>query len=189
MTVCASIGTLTPDMARQLRQSGITNYHHNLETAPSHFDKICTTHDYELDIETVHIAADSGMRICCGGVLGLGETWDQRAELALTIKGLPTESVPLNFLNPIPGTPMEHQPLLHPIDALKCIALFRFILPDRDITICGGREVTLKNFQSLVFHAGANGLMVGNYLTTEGRNIGMDLEMIRDLGLCIENDE
>jgi biotin synthase len=185
MTVCASLGGLTEDAARQLHAAGVTNYHHNLETARSHFDQVCSTHDYEEDIATVRTAAAAGMRVCCGGIFGLGESWQQRVEMALTIKSLDVPSVPLNFLNPIAGTPMADRPLLSPMEALKCIALYRLILPDRDITICGGRETTLKDYQSWLFLAGANGLMVGNYLTTEGRSIQADLDMIRHMGLDV----
>ncbi len=183
LSVCASLGTLTPDMAKSLKQCGVTNYHHNLETAESYFDQICTTHDYDDDIETIKIVQDAGMRICSGGIMGLGETWEQRIELAFTLKELDVDSIPLNFLNPIPGTPMAKRSLLSPMEALKSIALYRLINPEKDIVICGGREVTLKEFQSWVFMAGANGLMVGNYLTTKGRDIETDMEMIRQMGL------
>jgi biotin synthase len=183
ITVCASVGTLTPDRARALRESGVSVYHHNLETARSFFDQICTTHDYEDDINTLKLVKEEGFRVCSGGILGLGESWEQRVELACTLRDLDVEGIPLNFLNPVAGTKMEGRPLLSPMEALKSIALFRFINPDRDIFICGGREVTLKDYQSWIFIAGANGLMAGNYLTTQGRNVQMDMEMIRELGL------
>ncbi len=162
----------------EIYNSGITHYHHNLETAESYFDQICTTHPYKEDIETLKIAADAGLFVCSGCIFGLGESWDQRVELAFTLKQLNVPRIPVNFLNPIPGTRLENLPLLSPFDALKCIALLRFIHPQADITICGGREPTLKDYQSWVFMAGANGLMIGNYLTTKGRNLQMDQEMI-----------
>jgi len=183
LTLCASVGMLNPPAARKLRAAGITRYHHNLETARSHFDAICTTHDYDDDIETLKVAKEAGMVVCSGGIFGMGESWEQRVELAFTLKELDVDSVPINFLNPIKGTRMQDRPLLPPMEALKVIALYRFIHPQKDIPICGGREATLKDFQSWLFAAGANGLMVGNYLTTLGRNMEMDLEMIRDLGL------
>lgn len=183
LTICASLGGLTEPMARQLKESGITTYHHNLETARSHFDKICTTHDYDEDVATVQIAQSAGLKVCSGGILGLGESWEQRVELAFTLKELDVDSIPINFLNPIPGTPMETRPLLSPMEALKCIALFRMINPEKDITICGGRERTLRDYQSWIFLAGANGFMIGDYLTTKGRNTAMDIEMIKDMGL------
>jgi biotin synthase len=186
LAVCASLGILTEARALRLRESGIRSYHHNLETARSFFDNICTTHDYEEDVQTVKTAKAAGFKVCSGGILGLGESWEQRVEFALILRDLDVDSIPLNFLNPIPGTKLAARPLLPPLEALKCIALFRFINPRKDITICGGREVTLRDLQSWVFTAGANGLMIGNYLTTQGRDIKADMDMIRDLGLVVE---
>jgi len=185
LSVCVSLGGLTEPMARQLKDSGISTYHHNLETARSYFDNICTTHDYDEDIQTIQIAESVGLRVCSGGILGMGESWEQRVELAFTLRELDVDSIPLNFLNPIKGTRMEGSPLLPPMEALKTIALFRIINPDKDVTICGGRERTLKDFQSWIFLAGANGLMVGDYLTTKGRSTAVDLEMIADMGLIV----
>ncbi len=186
LNICASLGGLTVERARQLRGNGVSSYHHNLETAKSYFDNICTTHAYEDDIETLKIAKSAGFRVCSGGILGLGESWEQRVELAFTLKDLDVDSIPLNFLNPIAGTPLENQALISPMEALKSIALFRIINSTKDIPICGGREKTLKDFQSWAFLAGANGIMLGNYLTTEGRSAAMDLEMIRDFGLEVK---
>jgi len=183
LTLCASVGLLDPTAARKLKAAGISRYHHNLETARSHFEAICSTHDYDEDIQTVKVAKEAGMVVCSGGIFGMGESWEQRVELAFTLKDLDVDSVPINFLNPIQGTRLQDRPLLPPMEALKVIALYRYIFPRKDITICGGREATLKDFQSWLFAAGANGLMVGNYLTTLGRNMEMDLEMIQDLGL------
>lgn len=181
LTLCASVGLLHADGAHKLKAAGISRYHHNLETARSHFKTICSTHDYDDDIETVKLAKKAGMIVCSGGIFGMGESWAQRVELAFTIKSLDVDSVPINFLNPIKGTPMADQPMLSPMEALKVIAIYRYIFPRKDITICGGREATLKDFQSWVFVAGANGLMVGNYLTTQGRNFKTDLDMITAL--------
>jgi len=180
LTVCASLGMLTETTARRLAEGGIAVYHHNLETARSFFDNVCTTHNYDEDIKTVKLAKAAGMKVCSGGILGLGETWEQRVELAVTLKKLDVDGIPINFLNPIPGTRMENRPLLKPIEALKCIAIFRFVNPDKNILICGGREVTLRDYQSWAILAGANGLMIGNYLTTQGRNIKMDIDMVKD---------
>jgi len=188
MIICSSLGILTYDRAKKLKESGITNYHHNLETARSFFSHICTTHDYEDDVETVRVAKEVGFRVCSGGILGMGESWEQRVELALTIRELDVDSIPINFLNPIEGTRMEGRPLLSPREALKCIALFRFINPKKDITICGGREVTLRDLQGLIFAAGANGFLIGNYLTTLGRDIESDIKLIEDLGLVTRRD-
>ncbi|MDA8404297.1 MAG: biotin synthase BioB [Desulfobacteraceae bacterium] len=178
LTACGSLGLLTPAQAKRLKTSGMTNYHHNLETAESFFPSICTTHTYAENIKTLKAAASSGMHACSGGIIGLGESWEQRVELAFTLKELGVHRIPINFLHPIPGTWLEHQPPLSPMDALKAIALFRFIHPKTDITICGGREHTLKDYQSWIFMAGANGVMIGNYLTTQGRDMDMDMAMI-----------
>jgi biotin synthase len=184
LTLCASVGLLHTDGARKLKAAGISRYHHNLETARSHFKTICSTHDYDDDIETVKLAKEAGMIVCSGGIFGMGESWAQRVELAFTLKALDVDSVPINFLNPIKGTPMAQLPMLPPMEALKVIALYRFVFPRKDITICGGREATLKDFQSWIFAAGANGLMVGNYLTTQGRNLETDLDMIAALEMA-----
>ncbi|SEM39049.1 biotin synthase [Syntrophus gentianae] len=178
LTVCASLGQLTASSAERLKTGGVTFYHHNLETARSYFPQICTTHDYEEDIETLRIARKAGLRLCCGGIFGLGESWEQRVEMAFTLRELDVDGIPINFLNPLPGTRMENQPLLSPMEALRVVALYRFIHPARPLLICGGREITLRDFQSWVFLAGASGMIVGNYLTTQGRDIGMDQDMI-----------
>jgi len=176
----ASLGILDSETAKQLADAGCATYHHNLETARSFFPNICTTHDYELDVETVKVAKKVGMKVCCGGIFGLGESLEQRLELALTLRDLDVDSVPLNFLNPVPGTPLENRNDLSPMDCLRTIAMFRHILPDRKISVCGGRETNLREFQSWIFMAGASGMMIGNYLTTTGRNVDTDLQLIRD---------
>ncbi|OGV97036.1 MAG: biotin synthase BioB [Nitrospinae bacterium RIFCSPLOWO2_02_FULL_39_110] len=183
---CASLGILSREAFTRLRDAGLQEYHHNLETARSFFNNVCTTHTYDEDVETIRFAKDAGFRTCCGGVFGMGESVEQRIELAFTLRELDVDSIPLNFLHPIRGTPLENTPLLKPIEALKIIALYRFILPDKDIKVAGGREYNLRDLQSLVFAAGANSIMVGNYLTTKGRNYREDLQMIRDLGLMIK---
>lgn len=176
----ASLGILDEQTAHALSAAGCVTYHHNLETARSFFPSICTTHDYEEDVQTVRLAKAAGMKVCCGGIFGLGESLDQRVELAFTLRELGVDSVPLNFLNPIAGTPLEGKMDLTPLDCLRIIALFRFLLPDRRISVCGGREPNLRDFQSWIFMAGASGTMIGNYLTTTGRNREIDLQMFRD---------
>lgn len=178
LTVCCSIGMVDAAQAQKLAESGITHYHHNLETAESHFSSVCTTHAYAEDIESIRVARQAGLSVCAGGIFGLGESWDQRIEMALTLREIGVSKIPVNFINPIAGTPMADRPRLSPLEALKIIALYRYLLPDRDITICGGRDVTLKDFQSWIFFAGANGVMTGNYLTTQGRRIEDDIAMI-----------
>jgi biotin synthase len=178
LELSASLGLLSEDYADRLTRAGLTRYHHNLETARSYFPSICTTHDYEDDVATVRLARKHGLNICSGGILGLGETWAQRIELAATLADLKVDTVPLNFLSPIPGTPLQDSSLLSPHDALKSVALFRFMLPRASITIAGGRERILGDFQSWLPLAGANGMMIGNYLTTKGRNLDADLRML-----------
>lgn len=182
----ASLGILDEASARALRDAGCVTYHHNLETARSFFPNICTTHDYEEDVQTVRVAKAAGMKVCCGGIFGLGESLEQRVELCLTLAELDVDSIPLNFLNPIPGTPLEHQRQLTPMDCLRIIALFRLVHPTKRISVCGGREPNLRDFQSWIFMAGASGTMIGNYLTTSGRNREADLQMFRDAEVQID---
>lgn len=182
----ASLGILTADKAKALAEAGCVTYHHNLETARSFFPQVCTTHDYEEDVATVRLAKDAGMKVCCGGILGLGESLEQRIELAETLKELDVDSVPLNFLNPIKGTPLENNAELTPMDCLRAITLFRYFLPSKPISICGGRESNLRDLQSWMFMAGASGTMIGNYLTTTGRSRETDLQMLADLEVKID---
>jgi len=181
--VSASLGELDETALRRLKASGVRCFHHNLETAESHFSRICTTHRYGDRVATVRAAKSAGLEVCSGGILGLGESREQRVEFAMTLRDLAVDSVPLNILNPVKGTPFENLPRLSCEEILRSIALFRLILPDRDISVCGGREANLRDLQSRIFHAGANGMMVGGYLTTPGRPLEQDIQMIKDLGL------
>lgn len=183
MERCASLGIMNAETLKKLKDAGLQSYHHNLETARSFFPNICTTHDYEEDVNTIRTAKGLGFYTCCGGVFGLGESKGQRVELATTLRELDMDSIPINFLNPRPGTPLEKANNLTPIECLKIIALYRFMLPAKDIVICGGRQVNLRDMQCLIFAAGANGMMIGNYLTTLGRPPEEDLRMVKDLGL------
>jgi biotin synthase len=180
---CVSIGSLTPAGVARLKAAGVRRIHHNLETSERFFPHICTTHPYARRVETVRNIKAAGLEACSGGLFGLGETWDDRVDLALELRRLDVDGVPINFLNPIPGTPLAAQPLLDPRVALRIVALYRFLLPAKEIKVCGGRTVTLRDLQSWVFLAGASGIMIGNYLTTTGRSIGDDLRMLADLGL------
>ena len=180
---CASLGLLERPALAYLKRRGLRKYHHNLEAAPSFFPQICGTHDQAEDVATVREAKAEGLSVCCGGILGMGESPEQRVELAFALRELNVDCVPLNFLNPIPGTPLHERPLVSPAEALKIIALFRLALPDKDIFVSGGREVTLRGLQGAMFWAGANGTLVGNYLTTQGRSPEEDLTLISDLGL------
>jgi biotin synthase len=180
---CASLGMLTKEAALRLKEAGLNRYHHNLETACSFFPQICNTHAYEEDLDTLRQAKEAGLQVCSGGIFGLGESPEQRLELAYTLKEQLVDSVALNFLVPIAGTPLEKAAPLTPREHLRFVALFRFILPDTDIRICGGREYGLRDLHPLVFWAGASGIMIGNYLTTKGRDHQADMQMIQDLGL------
>jgi biotin synthase len=180
---CASLGLLDEETANGLARAGLFRYHHNLETARSFFDNICTTHDYEEDVKTLRTAKNAGLSVCSGGIIGLGENMVHRIELAMTLKEADVDSIPINILNPIPGTPLENVLPLTPIEVLLTVALFRFILPSKDIRLCGGKEKNLRQLLPLSIIAGCNSLMTGNYLTTLGRDTVHDIEMIRDLGL------
>jgi biotin synthase len=178
-----SLGIIDEETALKLKEAGMDTYHHNLETAESFFPNICTTHPYEDDVNTVRAVKKAGLKICSGGIFGLGESPAQRIEMAFKLKELDVDSVPINFLNPIEGTRLEGAANITAQECLKTIALYRFILPGKRITVCGGREKNLRDLQSWIFFAGANGTMIGNYLTTLGRNIDVDLKMFSDLGL------
>ena len=182
---CASLGALSHETVHLLKEAGLERYHHNLESSESFFPNICTTHHFQDRLETVRIAKEAGLEVCSGGIFGLGETPAQRIELALTLRELEVDSVPLNFLHPISGTPCEEMSAPAPLEILKTIAIFRFILPTKEIKVCGGRERNLRSLQSMVFFAGASGILIGNYLTTGGQSPEADLQMIRDLGLRI----
>ena len=183
VSVCVSLGSLTPGQVAKLAAAGVKRIHHNVETSRAFFPKICTTHSYDDRIETVRAVKAAGLDICCGGILGLGEGWQDRIDLALELRELGVDSVPVNFLNPVAGTPCEKNEPIRAMDCLKIIALFRFILPDKTIKAAGGRERNLRSLQSWMFYAGANGTLIGNYLTTMGRPAEEDVLMIEDLGL------
>lgn len=180
---CATLGMLSEKELLLLKEAGLNRYHHNLETSEAFFPEICTTHTYQEKLKTIKIVRDLGLSICSGGIFGMGEGWEERIEMAFALRDLNVDSVPINFLNPIPGTPLEGKGFLKPIEALKIIAIYRFILPDKEIRICGGRNVALRTLQPLIFTSGADALLIGDYLTTPGRNPGEDLRMMEDLGL------
>ncbi len=182
--VCASLGFLSKDRAAALKKAGVSRYNHNLETAPSHFPSICTTHNFEDRLKTISFLKSSGIEVCSGGIWGLGESPLERIELAFILRELEVDSLPVNILNPIPGTAIYGKYLLlMPLEILKTIAVYRLIVPQAELKICGGREVNLRSLQPLMFLAGANGFIAGNYLTTSGQEINKDYEMLEDLEL------
>jgi len=181
ISTCASLGILEKRDFAVLKAAGVTRYHHNLETSESFFDSICTTHTYRQRIESIIAAKESGLSVCAGGVFGIGETDADVLELAMALRDLDVDAVSINFLVPIKGTPKENHCNLKPLRCLKIISIFRYVLPDKDIIICGGRGYNLKELHPLVFYAGASGVMTGNYLTTKGRTLEEDLEMINRL--------
>ena len=183
--VCCSLGILTEEQAFKLKELGVMRYHSNLETARSHFPDICSTHTYEDKMFTIHNAQKAGLRVCSGGIFGLGETPEQRVEMAFELKRLGIDSVPLNLLTPIPGTPFENNKPLKPLEILRAYAVFRFVLPKALIRTAGGREVNLRDLQCLALNGGLNGIMVGGYLTTGGRSPEADKVMIKDLGRTV----
>ena len=180
-----SLGIIDLPTAIAMKAAGVEMYHHNLETSRSFFPEVCTTHEYDDDVATVAVAKRAGLKVCCGGIFGLGESAEQRVELAMTLRDLDVDSVPLNFLNPIEGTRLEGASHITPLECLATIALFRLILPAKKITICGGREKNLRDLQSWIFFAGASGTMIGNYLTTTGRPAEQDWQMLKDLQLTV----
>ncbi|WP_371378750.1 biotin synthase BioB [Sporomusa aerivorans] len=180
---CCSLGILSPQHVKLLKAAGITRYHHNLETSKSFFNQICSTHTYEERIETIkHIKAE-GLEVCSGGIIGMGETWEHRLELAFALKELDVDSVPINVLNPVQGSALEDQQPLKPIEVLQAFAIFRMILPDKILRYAGGREKALGELVPLGFLSGINGMLIGNYLTTTGRGASDDLNTVRGLGL------
>src|SRR3954470_211809 len=187
INIAASIGMLSQEQVDQLAALGVPRYNHNLETARSHFPQVVTTHSWEERWDTLRMVRESGMEVCCGGILGLGETVEQRAEFAVQLQGLDPHEVPLNFLNPRPGTPLADQPVLAPRDALRAIAAFRLALPNTILRYAGGREITLGDLgtrEGLL--GGVNAVIVGNYLTTLGRSPEQDLALLDELSMPVK---
>lgn len=180
---CASLGCLTLEQAQRLRALGVRRYNHNLETSRRFFPQIVTTHTYNDRLATIHNAQQAGLETCCGGIIGLGESLQDRIDLALTLRELEVDIIPLNFLNPITGTPLLGLPPETPMSLLHTVAVFRFILQNKPIKIAGGREARLRDLQSWIFFAGASGTMIGNYLTTAGQAPNEDFQMLADLEL------
>jgi biotin synthase len=180
---CADLGALTPETAKFLYDCGIRRVNHNLETSERHYPSIVTTHPYSERIKTLRIAKAAGLELCSGGIFGMGEDWTDRLDMLFTLRELDVDVMPINFLNPIPGTPLEHLPRLPAMECLKIIAICRLILPGKELKIAGGREACLRDLQSWMFYAGGSSAIIGNYLATYGRKPELDQQMVRDLGL------
>jgi biotin synthase len=185
LNVAVSAGILSADQAERLALGGVHRYNHNIETARSFFPKVVSTHSFEERAETCRLVRDNGMELCCGALLGMGESDAQRVELLLQLRELDPTEVPLNFLNPRPGTPLGDRKILGAWEAIRWIALFRLALPWVILRYAGGREITLRDLQAMGMASGINALIVGNYLTTLGRAPQDDLRMLQDLSMPI----
>lgn len=181
---CASLGCLDGPRLALLKEAGFKRFHHNLETACSFFGSICSTHSYDQRIDTLRAVKEAGLEICSGGILGLGESPEQRVELATTLASEAVHSIPLNFLVPLPGTRLEGAAPLAPLDIIRSIAMFRMMNPRAEIKVCAGRE-HLRELHPLILYAGATGFMIGPLLTIDGRGVEGDLQMLRDLEVVV----
>jgi biotin synthase len=184
--VCASLGILTAEQAGRLASAGVSRYNHNLETSERHFKNIVTTHEYTDRVKTIEAAKEAGLGVCAGGIFGIGETQADRIDMAFELRRLGVDMVPMNFLHPIEGTPLGDTKTLEPREILRIVALYRFILPKTHIKVAGGRVLNLRDMQSWIFYAGCTSIISGNYLTTAGRAVEEDIQMIEDLELVCE---
>lgn len=183
--LCASLGLLTEPKAKRLADAGIDRFNHNLETSERHYAEIVSTHTWRDRVRTVQIAKAAGMETCCGGIVGLGETEDDLLDLAFALRELDVDSIPVNFLDARPGTPLSGSPLVEPGYALRALCMFRFVHPRTDLRVAGGREITLRALQALALYP-ANSIFSQGYLTTGGATVQDDHQMIRDAGFVLE---
>jgi biotin synthase len=183
--ICTSLGLLNGNQAARLAEAGVDRYNHNLETSERYYPEICQTHTYRDRLDTLRHSKNAGMEMCCGGIMGMGETNEDRVDLAFTLRDLETASIPVNFLDPRPGTPLAKSPVLSPSEGLRCLAMFRFVNPAAEIRIAGGRESCLRHLQPLALYP-ANSLFTEGYLTTSGQGYNRDEAMIREAGFVIE---
>jgi biotin synthase len=182
LTVAVSLGILTDEHVERLAQAGVDKVNHNLETSRRYFPSVCTTHTYDERWETCLRVKRSGLELCCGGIIGMGETVEDRLDFLAALQDLTPEEVPINFLNPRPGTPFGDRSLVEPVEALRFVAMTRLALPSALVRFAGGREITLRGLQDLGMRSGASGIVLGDYLTTEGRRDSDDFAMLDRLG-------
>ena len=186
INIACSLGILTQEQVDELVQLGVHRYNHNLETARSFFSHVVTTHSYDERLDTCHVVSNAGMELCCGGIVGMGESLEQRAEFAIELAALEPDEVPLNFLNPRPGTPFGDCTPTSAVDALRAVATFRLVMPRTILRFAGGREITLGDLAERGVRGGINAMIVGNYLTTLGRPAVEDLTMLKELKMPIK---
>ena len=182
--ICMSLGLLSREQAARLRAAGVNRYNHNLETSERYYGAICSTHSWRDRVETVRAARAAGLEICCGGLIGMGETDEDRVDLAFAVREVGADSIPVNFLDPRAGTPLEGRARLRPAECLRVLAMFRFVNPDREIRVAGGREACLRSMQPLALYP-ANSLFTEGYLTTPGQGRSRDVAMIEEAGFEI----
>lgn len=181
ITVCASLGALKKEELKKLKQAGLTFYHHNIETSPKFYKQIVSTHNFQQRVNTIRAAKEQGLEVCSGGIIGIGEAWQDRIDMALVLKDLDVDSVPINILVPIKGTSLENVKPISCNDVIRTLSIFRIILKDKAIKIVAGRESALGDFQGLGFMAGANGMLIGGYLTVKGRDLEADYKLIEEV--------
>lgn len=181
--LCASMGLLNADEMQQLYEAGVRRYHCNMETCAEYFPKLCTTHTQQDKRDTIRAARQAGMSVCSGGIIGMGESMEQRIDFALELRELGVDSVPMNILNPIKGTPLENTPLISEDDIIRTMALFRFILPDKVIRFAGGRARVSKAANRRMLRGGVNGILMGDMLTSIGNSVAEDRQTVSELGL------
>ncbi len=185
LQVCLSLGLLSPVQAEHLKTYGVDRYHHNLETAERHFPRLCTTHSYKDRVATARAVQTAGLALCCGGILGVGETAEDRVDLAFALWDLGADTIPVNFLDPRPGTPLERQPRMSPADCLRSLAMFRFVHPAADLCVAGGRESCLGPVQALALYP-ANAMFTNGYLTTSGQGGDADRALLVSVGFQVD---
>jgi biotin synthase len=181
LSVCASLGAIDENAFEHLKESGLTRYHHNIETSEHFYSRIVSTHEYSERTTTIKLAKQKGLEVCSGGIIGLGESWDDRIAMAILLNELEVDAIPLNVLMPLKGTPLEKMEPISPFDVIRTIALFRIANKNRTIKVAAGRESVLKDYGALIYMAGANGMMIGGYLTVGGRPVTEDQVLVREV--------